>query len=112
MTRLFVLLAAAAFPLSPHALSPAAKEFMAIARALEPAHCERRKLRREIALARVQGEDAAALERRFAELDRDAKVARLEKRLAALEPRVRASGDPEDLPAISHQHREAFYRCE
>ena len=30
----------------------------------------------------------------------------------ALEPLVRASGDPQDLDAISRQHREAFYRCE
>ena len=30
----------------------------------------------------------------------------------APEPRVSKSSDPEDLPAISRQQREAFYRCE
>ena len=29
-----------------------------------------------------------------------------------LEPRLKSSSDPEDLPAISLQQREAFYRCE
>ena len=29
-----------------------------------------------------------------------------------LEPRLRRSSDPEDLEAISHASREAFYRCE
>lgn len=94
------------------ALSPAAHEFIEIARALEPLQCERRKLRREIALAEAERRDASALRQRFSALDRDPKTAMLEKRLGELEPRVKRSSDPEDLEAISRQHREAFYRCE
>jgi hypothetical protein len=99
-------------PLPAFALSPAAEEFMRLAKALEPVHCEKRKLRREIALAQAQGQDARALKDRFAALDRDPKTAKLERRLAQLEPRVSKSADPQDLAAISSQHREAFYRCE
>ena len=94
------------------ALTPAAKEFMAISRQLEPVHCEKRKLRREIALAQAEGRDPSALRARFAALDRDPRTARLEKRLAELQPSVSASVDPEDLAEVSRQHREAFYRCE
>jgi hypothetical protein len=36
----------------------------------------------------------------------------MEKRLAELEPWLSRSPDPEDLPAISRQQVEAFYRCE
>jgi hypothetical protein len=99
---------------SSWALSPEAQEFMTISKALEPVHCERRKLRREIALAEVEqrATDATALKKKFAALDRDPKTAKLEKRLAQLEPRVSRSADPEDLAAISRQQREAFYRCE
>lgn len=99
-------------PLPAFALSPAAEEFMRLAKALEPVHCEKRKLRREIALAQAQGQDARALKDRFAALDRDPETAKLERRLAQLEPRVSKSADPQDLAAISSQHREAFYRCE
>jgi hypothetical protein len=76
--------------------------------------CEKRRLRRSIALAEAERRDAdvKALRARFAQLDRDAKTTRLEKRLAELEPRLRKSSDPEDLPSISLQQREAFYRCE
>jgi hypothetical protein len=49
---------------------------------------------------------------RFAQLNREPKNAKLEKRLAELEPRLRNSTDPDDLPAISLQQREAFYRCD
>jgi hypothetical protein len=98
--------------LEGQALSPAAKEFIAIARELEPAQCEKRKLRREIALAEAQQLDTKALRSRFAALDRDAKTARLEQRLAKLEPRIAKTTDPEDLAAISRRHTEAFYRCE
>lgn len=73
---------------------------------------EKRKLRREIALAHVEQRDATALQKKFAALDREPKTAKLEKRLAQLEPRVSKSADPEDLAAISSQQREAFYRCE
>ena len=102
------------FSSSALALSPHAKEFMEISKTLEPVQCEKRKLRREIALAEAEQRDAdvRALRRKFAGLDADAKTARLEKRLAELEPRVSRSGDPEDLPAISLQQREAFYRCD
>jgi hypothetical protein len=99
-------------PLQASALSSEAREFMRIVAELEPVHCEKRKLRREIALAQVQGLDAGPLQQRFAALDREPKTARLEKRLAQLEPRVSKSADPEDLAAISRQQKEAFYRCE
>jgi chromosome segregation ATPase len=96
------------------ALSQAAQEFMAISKQLEPVQCEKRRLRREIAFAEAERRDADAnaARARFAKLDKDPKTARLEKRLAELEPRVTRSSDPEDLPAISFQQREAFYRCE
>ena len=74
------------------ALTSEAREFIAISKELEPVQCEKRKLRREIA--------------------REPATARREKRLAELEPRLRRSSDPEDLEAISHASREAFYRCE
>lgn len=87
---------------------------MAISKELEPVQCEKRKLRREIVLAEVERRDAdvKALRARFAKLDQDPKSSKLEKRLAQLEPRLSRSSDPDDLPAISRQQREAFYRCE
>ncbi len=96
------------------ALSPAAQEFMAISKELEPVQCEKRRLRREIAFAEAEQRDAdaKAARARFARLDKDPKTARLETRLAELEPRIKKSSDPEDLRAISLQQREAFYRCE
>jgi hypothetical protein len=93
-------------------LSPQAREFMDITARLEPLQCEKRKLRREIALAEVEKKDTRELRKRFAALDRDPKTARLEKRLAQLEPRLAKSSDPEDLRAIDRQRVEAFYRCE
>jgi len=110
MIRLLVLLLV--LPIPAFALSSDAREFMRIAGELEAVHCEKRKLRREIALAEVQGHSAKALKERFARLDRDPKTAKLERRLAQLEPRVSKSPDPEDLAAISRQQTEAFYRCE
>jgi hypothetical protein len=100
--------------LPAHAVSGDAHEFMAISKELEPVQCEKRTLRREIALAEAERRraDASALRARFARLNRDAKTTRLEKRLAELEPRLLKSSDPEDLAAISRQQREAFYRCE
>lgn len=110
MIRLLLLL----IPLEAFALSPAAREFMDISRALEPVQCEKRQLRRKIALAEAERRDgdARAARARFAQLDKDPKTSRLEKRLAELEPFLKRSSDPEDLPAISLQQREAFYRCE
>jgi hypothetical protein len=93
-------------------LSPEAREFMDITARLEPVQCEKRRLRREITLAEVERRDARELRKRFAALDRDPKTARLEKRLAQLEPRLAKSSDPEDLHAIDRQRVEAFYRCE
>jgi len=103
-----------AVALDVFALSPAAQEFMAISKELEPVQCEKRRLRRQITLAEVErrDQDVRALRKRFAALDAEPKTARLEKRLAELEPRVSRSSDPEDLPAISFQQREAFYRCD
>jgi hypothetical protein len=96
------------------ALSPAAQEFMAISKELEPVQCEKRRLRREIALAEAERRDAdaRAARARFAKLDKDPKTSKLEKRLAELEPLLKRSSDAQDLPAISRQQREAFYRCE
>lgn len=111
--RLALLLALPlVLPLPAFALSSHAKEFMRIVDELEPVLCEKRKLRRRIALAEVQGQDVRALKERYAALDREPKTAKLEKRLAQLEPRVSGSRDPEDLAAISRQQREAYYRCE
>jgi hypothetical protein len=89
-------------------------EFMDISKRLEPVQCEKRKLRREIAVAEVERRegDVKALREKFAALDRDPKTAKLEKRLAELQPRLSKSSDPEDLAAISRQQREAFYRCD
>ncbi len=86
---------------------------MDISRELEPVQCEKRQLRRQMALAQAEQRDAdvKAARARFARLNKDPKTARLEKRLAELEPRLKSSSDPEDLPAISLQQREAFYRC-
>ena len=85
---------------------------MSIMSELEPVQCQKRKLRREITLAEVEKKDARELRRRFAALNREPKTARLEKRLAALEPMLSRSADPEDLPAINRQRTEAFYRCD
>ena len=113
MIRLFLLLAALV-PVPAFALSAAAQEFMQISRELEPVQCEKRRLRRAIALAEVERRDAdiKQLRARFSKLDKDPRNAKLEKRLAELEPRLKRSSDPEDLPAISRQQREAFYRCD
>ena len=111
MTRLLALLLLACSG-NALALSAEAREFLRIVRELEPVHCEKRHLRREIALAEAQRQGSAALKARFAALDRDPKTAQLEQRLAELAPRVSKSRDPEDLEAISKQQREAFYRCE
>lgn len=103
---------------SAFALTPEAKEFLEISKQLEPVQCEKRKLRREIVFAEAENrlDDARELKRRFAAIDRDPKTARLEKRLAEIEPRILDSKGrarrPEDLDAISFRHREAFYRCE
>jgi hypothetical protein len=94
------------------ALSPEAREFMRIAQELEPVQCEKRKLRRQIALAEVEKRDAGELRKRFSALGRDPQTARLEKRLGELGPRLSKSSDPEDLPAINRQRVEAFYRCD
>jgi len=85
---------------------------MRITKELEPLQCEKRKLRREIALAAAEQKDAKQLRKRFAVLDSDPRTSKLEKRLGQLEPRLSKSSDPEDLQAISRQQVEAFYRCE
>ena len=104
-----------AFPVL--AITPDAKEFIAISKRLEPVQCEKRKLRREIAVAEVERDEARlkALRGRFVAIDRNPETTGLEKRLGELERRM-SNGkggtlDPEDLDAISLQHRESFYRC-
>ncbi|MGD9953185.1 MAG: hypothetical protein AB7S87_11455 [Burkholderiales bacterium] len=115
--RLLGLLLAAAAT-AALALTPQAEEFIAITAKLEPVQCEKRKLRRAIVLAGVEKRfaDEKKLRARFAELDADPEIARLEKRLAVLQARVLdAQGRPrnrEDLEAISLQQRKAFYECE
>ena len=106
------MLACLLMPSVVFALSNEAKEFMQISAQLEPVQCEKRKLRRQIALAQVEKREAREQRQRFAALNRDPQTARLEKRLAQLEPRLEKSADPEDLPAVSRQRVEAFYRCD
>jgi hypothetical protein len=110
----FLALVVLLVPLQGLALSKAAQEFMSISEKLEPVHCEKRKLRRDIALAEVEGRrtDVRKLRARFAELDKDPQTASLERRLAELQPRLERSSDPEDLRAINQQRVEAFYRCD
>jgi hypothetical protein len=112
MRRAILIFSLLAVSPSAAPLSREAQEFIEISKALEPLQCERRKLRREIALAEAERRDASDLRKRFAALDGDPKTAKLEKRLGELEPRITRSSDPEDLAAISRQHREALYRCE
>jgi hypothetical protein len=113
-----VLLAALLPPAPARALSDAAREFMDVTANLEPLQCEKRRLRRDMALAEVEKRDAdlKALRARFSKLNRDPRTAKLEKRLAVLKGRILdpkgGSRDPEDLEAISRQEREAFYRCD
>ena len=110
--KLLAIFLALAMPLPVQALSKDAQEFLEITKELEPVHCEKRRLRREITLAQAENRSTKELRDRFSALNRDPKTSRLEKRLAALEPRLRKSSDPQDLPAISRQQREAFYRCD
>jgi hypothetical protein len=107
-----MLFLGAAWPCWP--LSSEAREFMSITKELEPVQCQKRQLRRAIALAEVErrAADLEALRSRFAALNREPKTAKLERRLAELERRIIRSPDAEDLPAISRQQREAFYRCD
>ncbi len=112
----FLLCMPAAWPAL--ALSPEAKEFMAISAQLEPVQCEKRQLRRALVLAEVELRDAEVerLRARADEINRDQQTMRLEKRLAVLEARLMDSRgkarSAEDLDAISFQQRQAFYRCE
>ena len=55
MIRFLLLLA---LPLQALALSPAAQEFISISKELEPVQCEKRRLRRQMALAEVERRDA------------------------------------------------------
>ena len=105
-------------PLAALALTPEAKEFIDVTAKLEAVQCEKRKLRRALVLAGVEGREADAkrLRARVAEINADPETARLEKRLALLAARVLDSRgharNREDLDAISLQQRQAFYRCE
>jgi predicted nuclease with TOPRIM domain len=105
-------------PLPALGLTPEAREFMEISAKLEPVQCEKRQLRRQMAMAQAEqrGDDLKTLRARVAELNRDKQTTRLEQRLAELEQRISdgkgGTRDPEDLQAISLQQRQAFYRCE
>ena len=111
-------LALLAFAVPTWALTPQAREFIEIAKQLEPVHCQKRQLRRQIIMAEVENRDGDAreLKKRFAGLDRNPETAKMEKRLAELERRISDGKggvhDPEDLQAINFQRREAFYRCD
>ena len=115
MRRLLLVLL---LPLPALALSPEAKEFMEITAQLEPVQCQKRQLRRQMAMAQAENraDEMNKLRGRFAELNRDKETARLERRLAELQIRISdgkgGTRDPEDLQAISFQQRQAFYRCE
>lgn len=115
MRRLLFLLL---LPLPALGLSPAAREFMEISEKLEPVQCEKRQLRRRMAMAQAEdrADELKKLRGRFAELNRDKQTTRLEKRLEELHSRILegkgGTPDPEDLQAISLQQRQAFYRCE
>jgi hypothetical protein len=105
-------------PLPALAITPEAQEFIEVTARLEPVQCEKRKLRRAIVLAEVEGRAAnlRKLRERFEQINTDPQTARLEKRLAVLEARVLDGRGrprhPGDLDAISLQQRQAFYRCE
>lgn len=100
------------------AVTPEAEAFMAAVKALAPVTCERRRLRRELAVARVEHDAARerALRERFDRIARDPETARLDERVGALHRRVvDPSGrvrNPEDLRAIGAQQRELFASCE
>lgn len=106
------------WPCAALALTPEAQEFIEISAKLEPVQCDKRKLRRAIVLAEVEGrtDDLKKMRARFAQINADPETTRLEKRLAILEARVldgrRRSRNAEDLDAISLQQRQAFYRCD
>jgi len=116
LRRAALALLLAATPVA--AMTPEGREFADILKQLEPVHCEKRKLRRAIAMAQIEDrkDDLKALRARFAKLDAEPRTARLEKRLAQLEPRLNSAKgvprDPEDLEVISKQRRDSFYRCE
>ena len=108
-----LVLAFLAFALPAAAITPQAEEFIEVMKKLEPVQCEKRQLRRQIALAHAEQRagDAKELQERFAKLNRDPATTKLEKRLAELEKKISRS-DSKDMEAISFQHRQAFYRCE
>jgi hypothetical protein len=105
-------------PLPAVALTPEAKEWMAISAKLEPVQCEKRQIRRKLVMAEVQQQtdEVKKLRARVAVIDADPTTLRLEKRLAVLEARILDGQGrprhPEDLDAISLQQRQAFYRCD
>lgn len=104
--------------LPARAVTPDAEAFMATVKKLAPILCERRKLRRGIAAARIE-EDAArerALRARLEGIARDPETARLDRRVEALRGRLVDSRgrvrDADDLRAISAQQLELYARCE
>lgn len=112
------LLALAPVPLPAQAVTPDGEAFMAAVEKLAPVLCERRKLRREIAAARIEenGARERALRARLEEIARDPETARLDRSVRTLHGRlVDSSGrvrDPDDLRAISAQQLELYARCE
>jgi hypothetical protein len=116
-TALPVLASALVAP-PARAVTPDAEAFMAAVQKMAPVLCERRKLRREIAAARIGEDDVRerALRARLEEIARDAETTRLDRRVKALRGRlVDSSGrvrEADDLRAISAQQLELYARCE
>ena len=111
-------LAPALVALPARAVTPDAEAFMAAVQKMAPVLCERRKLRREIAAARIE-QDAGrerALRARLEEIVRNPETPRLDRRVKALRGRlVDSSGrvrEADDLRAISAQQLELYARCE
>ena len=105
VTRFLLLLAL--LPAPAFALSPAAQEFMTISKELEPVQCEKRQLRRKIALAEAERRDAdaKAARARFATAqqgseDRAAGEAPRRARAAPAQE-LRPRGPPGDQPAAA-----------
>jgi len=116
--RALVALLVALVPAPARAVTPDAEAFMAAVQKLAPVLCERRSLRRELAMAQVENDAARAhrLRERMQAIARDPETARLDERVDRLHRRlVDANGrvrDPDDLRALSAQQLELFARCE
>ena len=110
MIRFLLLLV----PFQALALSPAAREFMDISRTLEPVQCEKRQLRRQMALAEAERRDAdiQSLRQKFARLNRDPKTAKLESAWPSSSRCSSARATPRTCRRSASSGARAFYRCD